>query len=104
MVSVFIRSTLVPLATPDEVRGRVLAGENVFIGASNELGAFESGVAGQVLGVAGAIVTGGVLTLAVAAVWWFRFPVLRELDRFADLGGALESPPQPAHRPVPDGP
>jgi MFS family permease len=85
MVSVFIRSTIVPLATPDEVRGRVLAAENVFIGASNELGAFESGVAGQLLGVTGAVVLGGLATLAVAGIWWTRFPVLRRLDRFRDL-------------------
>src|SRR6185436_15008854 len=55
-VSVFIRATIVPLATPEDKRGRVLAVENVFIGASNELGAFESGVVGQLIGPAGAIV------------------------------------------------
>ena len=59
-VSVFIRSTLVPLVTPADKRGRVLAVEAVFIGASNELGAFESGVVGQLLGPAVAIVLGGV--------------------------------------------
>src|SRR5437868_7917996 len=62
-VSVFIGATLVPLVTPADKRGRVLAVENVFIGASNELGAFESGVAGQALGPAGAVVLGGVATL-----------------------------------------
>ena len=62
-VSVFIRSTLVPLVTPQDKRGRVLAVEAVFIGASNELGAFESGVVGQLLGPATAIVLGGVATL-----------------------------------------
>ena len=55
-VSVFIRATIVPLATPDHMRGRVMAVENVFIGASNELGAFESGVAGTLLGVGPAVV------------------------------------------------
>jgi MFS family permease len=104
MVSVFIRSTLVPLATPDAVRGRVLAGENVFIGASNELGAFESGVAGEALGVSGAVVSGGLATLVVAVVWWFRFPVLRDLDRFADLPAHGPVAPDAARRPVPDGP
>ncbi len=83
-VSVFIRATLVPLVTPQEKRGRVLAVENVFIGASNELGAFESGVAGQLLGPAGAIVLGGVATLAVAGGWWFLFPDLREVDGFPE--------------------
>jgi hypothetical protein len=81
-VSVFIRATLVPLVTPPDMRGRVLAVENVFIGASNELGAFESGVAGQLLGTAPAVVLGGAATLAVAALWWWRFPALRDVDRF----------------------
>src|SRR4051794_8688211 len=81
-VSVFIRATLVPLVTPEDKRGRVLAVENVFIGASNELGAFESGVAGQLIGPAGAIVLGGVATLCVAGGWWFIFPALRDVDRF----------------------
>ena len=81
-VSVYIRATLVPLATPTEVRGRVVAVENVFIGASNELGAFESGVAGQLLGAAAAIGLGGVATILVAGVWWTIFPALRDLDGF----------------------
>ena len=81
-VSVFIRVTLVPLVTPVDKRGRVLAVEAVFIGASNELGAFESGVVGQLLGPAAAIVLGGVATLAVAAIWWGRFPALRSVDGF----------------------
>jgi hypothetical protein len=81
-VSVFIRATLVPLVTPPTMRGRVLAVENVFIGASNELGAFESGVAGQLLGPAAAVGLGGVATLAVAAAWWVLFPALRDVDRF----------------------
>ncbi len=81
-VSVFIRATLVPLVTPEDKRGRVLAVENVFIGASNELGAFESGVAGQLLGPAGAIVLGGVATLVVAAGWCVFFPDLRDVDAF----------------------
>jgi len=81
-VSVFIRSTLVPLATPADKRGRVLAVEAVFIGASNELGAFESGVVGQLLGPASAVVLGGIATLAVAALWWQYFPALRQVDGF----------------------
>ena len=68
-VSVFIRATLVPLATPLRLRGRVLAVENVFIGGSNELGAFESGVAGQLLGAGPAVVLGGAATIIVAATW-----------------------------------
>jgi MFS family permease len=81
-VSVFIRATLVPLATPDDKRGRVMAVENVFIGASNELGGFESGVTGQLLGTSGSVVLGGAATLVVAAAWSILFPSLRRLDRF----------------------
>jgi Transmembrane secretion effector len=81
-VSVFIRSTLVPLVTPRDKRGRVLAVESVFIGASNELGAFESGVVGQLLGPAVAVVLGGAATLAIAGLWWGLFPALRNVDRF----------------------
>jgi predicted MFS family arabinose efflux permease len=96
-LSVFIRSTLVPLVVPQNKRGRVLAVEMVFIGASNELGAFESGVTGQILGPAGAVVLGGAATLAVAASWWRWFPALRDVDRFPAsanaAGSGLEEPP-----------
>ncbi len=91
-VSVFIRSTLVPLVTPADKRGRVLAVEAVFIGASNELGAFESGVVGQLLGPATAIVLGGVATLAVAAIWWGWFPDLRNVDTFPSAGDHVVTP------------
>jgi MFS family permease len=91
MVSVFIRGSIVPLVTPDEKRGRVLAVENVFIGASNELGAFESGVASQAVGAAGAVVGGGVATVGVAGLWWFMFPALRKVDRFSDLEERAET-------------
>jgi MFS family permease len=83
-VSVFIRSTLVPLVTPQDKRGRVMAVEMVFIGASNELGAFESGVAGALIGTTGAVVLGGVGTLAVAVSWGFLFPQLRNVDTFPE--------------------
>jgi len=88
-VSVFIRATLVPLVTAPSMRGRVLAVENVFIGASNELGAFESGVAGALLGAAGAVVLGGAATLVVVAVWATLFPALRSVDRFRDAQAAV---------------
>jgi MFS family permease len=84
-VSVFIRATIVPLATPDRMRGRVMAVENVFIGASNELGAFESGVAGALLGVGPAVWIGGALTLGVVGTWSVAFPALRDIDRFEDI-------------------
>ena len=85
MVSVFVRSTLVPLVTPDEKRGRVLAVENVFIGASNELGAFESGMVAQQFGLTTSVVGGGLATVIVVGLFWFVFPVLRHVDRFEDL-------------------
>lgn len=91
MVSVFIRGSIVPLVTPDDKRGRVLAVENVFIGASNELGAFESGVASQALGTAGAVVGGGIATVGIAAAWWVLFPALRHVDKFSDLEDRTEN-------------
>jgi MFS family permease len=81
-ISVFIRSTLVPLVTPNAVRGRVGAVENVFIGASNELGMFESGLTGQWLGAGPAVMVGGALTIVVVVVWPFLFPAIWRLDRF----------------------
>jgi hypothetical protein len=84
-VSMFIRASLVPLATPEHMRGRVLAVENVFIGASNELGAFESGVTAALFGLVGAIFFGGAGTLVVVAVWWRFFPALRSVDRFEEV-------------------
>ena len=91
MVSVFIRGSIVPLVTPDSKRGRVSAVENVFIGATNELGAFESGVASQAFGTPAAVIGGGVATLGVVAVWWFGFKPLRDIDMFSDLD-APENP------------
>jgi MFS family permease len=85
MVSVFIRGSLVPLVTPDDKRGRVLAVENVFIGASNELGAFESGIVAQAVGTPATVIGGGVGTLLVVGVWSVSFPSLRGIDRFEDL-------------------
>lgn len=84
-VSVFIRSTLIPLATPEDMRGRVLAVENVFIGASNEMGAVESGVTAAVFGLVGAMVFGSVGTLLVVGLWWRIFPALRNVDRFDEI-------------------
>ena len=108
-VSVFIRGTLVPLVVPADKRGRVLAVENVFIGASNELGAFESGVAGELLGTVGAIVLGGSATIVIAGIWWAAFPALRNIEEFPSGAAATatatvapvpatESPPVPEPR------
>jgi MFS family permease len=84
MVSVFIRHLLVQLETPDAIRGRVSAVNSVFIGASNELGEFESGVAAAWLGAVPAVVIGGGATLLVAIVWTRLFPELWRMDRFPD--------------------
>ena len=84
-VSVFIRSIIVPLATPEDMRARVLAAESVFIGASNELGAFESGLTASVFGLVGAIFFGGFGTIAVVVAWWLLFPDLRDVDRFDEV-------------------
>jgi hypothetical protein len=81
MVSVVIRRGLVQLNTPDAMRGRVNAIESVFIGASGQLGAFESGVAAQFLGPVLAVALGGVATLGVVAGWARGFPALRTSDR-----------------------
>lgn len=86
MVSVFIRGSLVPLVTPDDKRGRVLAVENVFIGGSNELGAFESGLVAQAIGTPATVIGGGIATVVVVGVFWIAFPALRDVDRFDDLG------------------
>jgi MFS family permease len=83
MISVVIRSGLVQLSTPDAMRGRVNAVENVFIGASNELGAFESGTLAALIGTVPAVVAGGAATLAVVALCMLVFPQLRRFDRFA---------------------
>lgn len=85
MVSVYIRQTLVQLGTPDAMRGRVTAVSQVFIGASNELGEFESGVTAAWFGTIAAVVVGGVGTLAVVALWAWRFRGLRQVDRLEDV-------------------
>jgi MFS family permease len=81
MLSVYIRQTLVQLVTPDNMRGRVAAVSTLFIGASNELGEFESGVVARLLGPVGAAVFGGTGAMFVTALWAKLFPALRKADR-----------------------
>jgi len=81
MVSVVIRGTLIQIATPDEMRGRVNAVDMLFIGVSNEFGEFESGVTAHWLGTVPAVVLGGVGTLLVIAIWAWRFPELRRANQ-----------------------
>jgi len=77
MVSVFVRNTLVQLWTPDALRGRVNAVNQVFVGASNELGAFRAGTSAALIGVVPAVLAGGIGTIAVAGLWLWWFPQLR---------------------------
>ena len=85
MVSVVIRQSLVQLQTPDEMRGRVSAVNSIFIGTSNQLGEFESGVTAGWFGAVPAVLIGGIGTLLVVLLWMRAFPALAQRDR-------LESP------------
>ncbi|HEU4700211.1 MAG TPA: MFS transporter [Gemmatimonadales bacterium] len=85
-VSVVIRSTLIQVVTPESLLGRVSAVNSIFIGSSNEIGAFESGVAARLLGTVPAVVIGGMLTLAVVAATAWRVPALRRMGRIGEAG------------------
>lgn len=91
MISVYVRSALVQFATPDAMRGRVSAVNMLFVGASNELGEFESGITAAWFGTVPSVVIGGLGTLAVVALWMWLFPPLRTVDRLRDV--------EPAQRP-----
>jgi MFS family permease len=91
MVSVIIRATLVQIATPDQMRGRVNAVDMLFIGASNELGEFESGLTAHWFGTVSAVVLGGVGTLLVIALWAWMFPELRKADQLHPASSVVES-------------
>src|ERR1019366_3409950 len=81
MVSVIIRHTVIQLGTPDEMRGRVSAVNMIFIGASNEVGQFESGLTAQWFGTVPAVVYGGIGTMVVVPAWSCLFPARRRVDR-----------------------
>jgi MFS family permease len=98
MISVIIRATLVQLRTPDEMRGRVMAVDMVFIGASNELGQFESGLTAQWFGTVPAVVLGGVGTLVVIALWAWRFPELRHAGELAAMKSISQENAEAAER------
>ena len=85
MVSVYIRLTLVQIATPDAMRGRVSAVNSVSINASNELGDFRAGLTAAFIGTVPAVLVGGIATLAVTALWAKLFPAMRRIDRLDDL-------------------
>ena len=97
MISMNIRGTTVAVATPDALRGRVLAVEMVFISGSNELGAFESGLAASLFGAVTAVVAGGAITIGLAVAWLWLFPALARVDRLEDVQPA----PAPAARRAP---
>jgi MFS family permease len=92
MFSMNIRSTTAALATPDRLRGRVSAVEAVFISASNQLGAFESGLAASLVGTVPAVVGGGVITIGTALVWRRAFPALARIDRMQEIRPAPSRP------------
>ena len=91
-MSVVIRGTLVQLDTPDALRGRVSAVNAVFIGTSNQLGEFESGLTAAWFGAVGAAVAGGIGTLLVVALWMLLFPELRRRDRLVEESGGEARP------------
>jgi hypothetical protein len=82
-VSVVIRSTLLTVRTPPEMLGRVSAVNQIFIGSSNEIGSFESGVAARLLGTVNSVIFGGLATLGVVGVTAWKTPALRKLDELA---------------------
>jgi len=84
VVSMVIRSSLAQIRTPDAMRGRVSAVSSLFTGTSNQLGAFESGLAAALIGAVPAVLLGGVGTIAVAALWMALFPELRRLRTFEE--------------------
>lgn len=92
MISVYVRSSLVQFATPDPMRGRVASVNMLFVGASNELGEFESGVTAALFGTVPAVILGGVGTLIVVAIWMKFFPLLRTADGLTDVANEPVAP------------
>jgi Transmembrane secretion effector len=90
MISVYVRQTLVQIVTPDAMRGRVSAVSSLFIGASAELGEFETGVVARLLGPVGAAIFGGVGSLVITGAWARMFPSLRRADRLDGTAAATE--------------
>jgi hypothetical protein len=103
MISVVIRSSVLQLATPPEMRGRVSAVNSLFLGASNEFGEFESGVTAQWLGAVRATVAGGIGALMVTGIWTFLFPALRDADELTARALRKEMHPEPAEEMLPTG-
>jgi MFS family permease len=98
MVSIVVRGTLVQIATPDAVRGRVNAVDMIFIGASNELGEFESGLTAHWFSTVPAVILGGAGTLLVVALWAWMFPELRKVDKLTSVQQQPSDPAPDAQR------
>jgi hypothetical protein len=92
LFSMNIRSTIVALASPDRLRGRVNAVEMVFVSASNQLGAFESGLAAYLVGTVPAVVGGGIMTVLLAVSWGRLFPALAHVDQLVDVAAPDAEP------------
>lgn len=97
-ISVVIRHSLVPLATPDNMRGRVLAVNQIFVGSSNELGGLESGLTTKAFGVVASVVGGGIASVVVVGAVALGFPSVRKLKRLDDVRPAEDAPPLPKSR------
>ncbi len=95
MISVYVRQSMIQLATPDAMRGRVSSVSYIFISASNELGEFESGVAARFLGPIGAVVLGGSVAVLAALSWSKLFPSLSNADEYDDIA-AVENRVKPS--------
>jgi MFS family permease len=93
MISVWVRSTIVQLATPDDMRGRVSAVHMLFVGASNEFGDFRAGAVAAWVGALPAVLAGGACTLLVTALWWRYFPELRNIERLAEVTSGVQPAP-----------
>jgi MFS-type transporter involved in bile tolerance (Atg22 family) len=100
MISVYVRSALVQLATPDDMRGRIGSVNSLFVGASNEFGEFRAGISAGLFGTVPAVVIGGLGTLSVVGLWMVLFPALRRVDRFSDIEIKSDLLPVPTGRPA----
>jgi MFS family permease len=84
-ISMIIRQTILQLKTPDEVRGRVASVNSIFVGSSNEIGAFESGLTAKLMGTVPAVVFGGIMTILSVGITNFKFPDFKKLDLSKDI-------------------
>lgn len=100
MISVYVRSALVQLSTPDDMRGRIGSVNSLFVGASNEFGEFRAGMSAGLFGTVPAVVIGGLGSITVVGLWMLLFPALRRVDRFTDIEIKTDLPPAATVRPA----